>query len=131
MSAFFHEALSCFRSIVNAVGILPLLENVTAAVASGNATNARCNGLGALRTAPPTAARSMTYADALARIHIVADGGIACAGIRTGGAGTLILRYANGSTDTITTLAGETLWVKATAIEAGSTATAITVFWDE
>lgn len=50
--------------------------------------------------------------------------------IRVGGAGALALTYASGVTDTITIAAGETLPAQVTGIAAaGSTATAITVFW--
>ncbi len=51
--------------------------------------------------------------------------------IRVGGAGDLVLVFADGTTDTIVGLvAGELLYVSPTQITAsGSTATKLTLFW--
>ncbi len=51
--------------------------------------------------------------------------------IRIGGAGDIVLTYADGSTDTIVgLLEGEKLYVSpSTIVDAGTTVTDITLFW--
>lgn len=131
MGAFFNGDLrSVFASLVHLIGAAPILENDSSAVAAEHGTIARCNGRGEARTAPTTFAKSRTYASVAGGADILAIAGIPCCAIRCGGAGTLAVCYVDGSIDTITIAANETINVRAIGIVAGSTATAVTIFWD-
>lgn len=77
--------------------------------------------------------RSKTYATIGADTDLVADGpgGVCARRILVGGAGTLVLLYADGTTDTITDLlAGAVLdGDVAKIIDSGTTASKLTAFW--
>ncbi len=73
--------------------------------------------------------KTVTYATVAGDIVIDPNEGMQL--IRVGGAGTLVLHYPDGTTDTITgLLAGEKLYVSPDKIvAAGTTATKITLHW--
>jgi hypothetical protein len=69
--------------------------------------------------------QSQTFADATGDIVISPP----CRAVRVAVGGTLVVTYANGTTDTITLDAGELLDLHLAKIGAASAATGISVFW--
>jgi hypothetical protein len=88
---------------------------------------------------PPIAIVSKTYATIDADVDLVAVTPDAVAGlvpgrvpfaIRCGGAGALHVQYESGVEDTVTFLAGETMYARVRRVlDASTTATAVTVLW--
>lgn len=72
-----------------------------------------------------TLAKSKTVATATGGITISPPS----RAVRAHVAGTLVVTYADGSTDTLTVAANELLYLQLVAIDATSTATEISVFW--